>query len=95
MRGESEAAKMLAEGWSVDGLPGHLVDDVPLTVEVVVLRHAHKMMDGEWRSWREPTGPIPATTHTVQLERDGVPLTRKDKLPGWAAGEREGWLARP
>jgi len=30
----------------------------------------------------------------VQLERDGVPLTMKDKVRGWTAGTREGWRER-
>jgi hypothetical protein len=72
--------------WSTDGLPAHMLRSLPATAEVTVDQPVYD----EGRI----IGSTPST-YTVQLERDGVPLTRGDRAPSWETGERDGWLARP
>lgn len=73
--------------WSLDGLPEHMIRSVPHTCQVIV---EQPIYDPE-RGLVIGTNPV---AHTVQLERDGEPLTIADKFPSWRAGDADGWLPR-
>lgn len=83
--------------WSLEGLPRHMVEDLPLTVELTVERPTklEDVRNGDTVKVRGRERRVYVVNkHTVQLERDGVPLTRGDQR-GWSAGEREGWRPWP
>lgn len=73
-----------------EGLPRHMIESIPHTVEVTVKQPKYAIIGGE-RKLRLDARP---DVYTVQLERDGVPLTKGMLTPGWTAGEREGWSPR-
>lgn len=83
----SDSIKIGDREWSLDGLPEHMVSSVPHTCEVIVEQPIYDPEHGRIIG----TNPV---THTVQLERDGKPLTRADRAPAWQAGVAEGWLPR-
>lgn len=68
-----------------------MLQSIPLTVEVTMERRQIVVVDGERKI---PLDPHPQT-HTIQLERDGRPLTVADRLPSYVPGEREGWREWP
>lgn len=75
-----------------EGLPPHMVESVPLTVEVTVQYppESEVWINGERHEMLDGIGRV--ETHRLQLERGGRPLTMADRK-GWAAGEVEGWRA--
>jgi hypothetical protein len=80
-----DAASMMGQGWKTDGLPRHMI---PHTCEVAVLQR--KMFKDPRTGELKIMMDAPPVVHTVQLERDGVPLTKADTA-GWIAGEKDGW----
>jgi len=80
-----------------EGLPAHMLESIPLTVDIVFERPGGPRaatIDGEQKIMLDGFGATTETV-TVQLERDGRKLTQRDRLPCWTTGEREGWRAWP
>lgn len=88
-----------------EGLPLHMMRSMPHTIKVVVEQrltdvhdHSHLVNDGheygyEYSKMRgRELIPMGKFEYTEQLERDGKPLTKSDRLPSWRAGEKDGWL---
>lgn len=79
-----------------EGLPAHMLESIPVTIEVTV-EYASRPAVGRMSNG-EPvllSGlPPRIETHQVQLERGGKSLTVADRR-GWTTGERGGWRARP
>lgn len=72
------AADFIADGWDTEGLPSHLVDNVPVTVEVTTFS----------------PGREPKVENCEIFTLDGEQITHGNRRRGWTAGEREGWLER-
>lgn len=70
-----------------EGLPRHMVESVPHTVEVIVHQQQPTDVGGEQKIMLDAA----PRSYTVQLERDGVPLTKGDLPQRWVPGEKEGW----
>lgn len=83
--------------WSLEGLPRHMYEHLPLTVEVVTEVPMKFGVPYPEDQVRLGVSGFPVATEktTVQLERDGKPLTFADQARGWTAGEREGWKPWP
>lgn len=78
--------------WDLTGLPRHMVEDLPQTVELTTERRRtiDQLRNGCTVRTDRRGRMFEVTKQTVQLERDGVPLTRGDAR-GWRRGEAEGF----